>query len=409
MMQTARAETRPAYGGALQAALSSAPIALDPQSGEPGDLEAASLVFDPIYRLEGGKPRPHLATLEGNRLVVRTDVKFHDGTPLRAGDVANALSRAMRGWTVAPISAVRAISDDTVELTLARPAPDLPLLLTTVLVAKGKIGTGPFSVEKIDAESVALKAFGEHFAGRPYLDQLLLHSFPSRSDEAGAYETGALQVSRHGTSNFGRHVADNTDGPTSIVIFLAIGPSVPPALAGPLQAALAAGLDRERLRRIVGAPAQLVPAPALTRTSLPPPRPHLSLLVDNSRFEHRALADRLLAELSRIGVDASIELVDAGTYHARREGNHYELLLGDALAPAPELTELALLGAVDPALARTLLARAPAVPSLKLERILPLVRRGARLSHPADLRGLTVDGCGRGSFADVHWKGRSAQ
>jgi hypothetical protein len=231
-----------------------------------------------------------------------------------------------------------------------------------------------------------------------------LRSFLSRSDEAGAYETGALQVSRHGTSNFGRHAADNADGPTSIVIFLAMGPSVPPQLAGPLHAALAAGLDRERLKRIVGPPAQLVPGSTLSRTTLPAPRPHLSLLVDNSRFEHRALADRLLAELSRIGVDASIELVDAGTYHARREGNNFELLLGDALPPAPELADLALLGAVDPAAARALLARAPAATGVKLERILPLVRRGARLSHPAELRGLVVDGTGRGSFADVHWK-----
>jgi MarR-like DNA-binding transcriptional regulator SgrR of sgrS sRNA len=411
----AGAEIRPAYGGGAQAALASAPTTLDPLSGEPGDLEAAALVYDTLFRVEGGKVRPHLAlTLENveqhARIVLRPDIKLHDGTVLKAADVAASLTRAMKspaGWMLAPIASVRAASDDVVELQLHRPAPDLPLLLSTtaaliVPAHAREAGSGPFLVDKQDHESVALRAFAEHFAGRPYLDKLQLRSFASATEEAGAYEIGALQASRHFLGGTSRH----TDGATGITVFLAVGGGVP--MAAELQKALAAGLDRERLRRLAGAPSVMVSAPNLPRVNLPPPRPRLGLLVDQSRFEHRALADRLLAELARIGVDGSIELVDADTYHQRRERGQYQLLLGDALPPAADaaLTDLALVAAVDPAAARAALLRAPAAPHAA-ERVIPLVRRGARITHSADLRGLAVDGAGRVAWPDAHWKGRS--
>jgi MarR-like DNA-binding transcriptional regulator SgrR of sgrS sRNA len=266
-------------------------------------------------------------------------------------------------------------------------------------------------VDKLEAGGVTLKAFAEHFAGRPYLDKLILGSFASAVDEAGAYEVGSLQASRHGTSAGGapRHPAEVNDGATGITVFVAIHPSVP--MAGELQQALAAGLDRERLRRLAGAPSVAVSAPNVPRVTLAGPRPRLGLLVDKSRFEHRALADRLLAELARIGVDGAIDLEDAAAYQQKIATGHYQLLLGEALPPAPDagLTELALLAAVDPAAARALLLKAPAAPGQQaMTRIVPLVRRGARVSHSADLRGVTVDAAGRVDWADVHWKGRSA-
>src|SRR5205823_15053464 len=112
------------------------------------------------------------------RLTLRPEVRLQDGSVLKAAEVAASLMRALAspaGWTLAPIVSARALGDDVVELQLARPAPDLPLLLSTpaAMVAK----SGPFAVDKLDHGGVALKAFGEHFAGRPYLDKLLLNSF----------------------------------------------------------------------------------------------------------------------------------------------------------------------------------------------------------------------------------------
>ena len=426
----AHAETRGGYGGSVHAALGSAPASLDPLAGEPGDLEVAQLVYDTPFRVDGGKPRPLLALSLDDagshaRLILRSDVKFHDGTPLTAADVAASLERAIKspgGWMLAPITSARAVAADVVELQLSRPAPDLPLLLSTPAAAvlpggaprPKPVGSGPFAVDKSERGAISLRAFAQYFLGRPYLDQLQLRSFASRSEEAGAYEIGALQASRHGTSAFDggsqRHAPTVADGAVGSTVFLAIGQGVPADLATPLHAALSTGLDRERLRRIVGTPSTTVAAPASPHTTLPPrpgPRPRLGLLVDASRFEHRALADRLLAELARLGVDCSIELVDAPVYHWRRENSRYDLLLGEALPPAPDvgLTELSLLAAVDPGAARLLLSRAPAqAGSARLAdaRLIPLVHRGARIWHVAELRGLTVDGAGRVDWADVH-------
>jgi MarR-like DNA-binding transcriptional regulator SgrR of sgrS sRNA len=425
----AHAESRALYGGAVRVSLAAAPVSLDPLSGEPGDAELAALIYDTLFRMEGPKPRPHLALAldDGGgslhaRITLRGDVKLQDGSTLTAADVVASLERAIKapgGWMLGPVTAARVVAPNVVELELSRPAPDLPLLLSTpaASVLPGgaprpkPVGSGPFAVEKTEHGAVTLRAFADCFAGRAYLDSLTLRAFASRLDEAGAYETGSLSASRHGSTAFEggtpRPATVVSDGTPGITVYLAIGPEVPRELMGPLSLALSAGLDRERLRRVVGAPSAAVPASSGPRPSMPAgARPRLSLLVDESRPPHRALADRLLAELSRLGVDASIELVEAPVHHWRRENGRYQLLIGDALPPAPDagLAELALLAAIDPQAARAQLAKAPAAPgTVKLDgRLVPLVRRGARISHTALLRGVTVDGGGKVSWADVY-------
>src|SRR5215471_2238430 len=92
---TAYAETRAQYGGAVQAAMASAPTTFDPLRGGPGDAEVAALVFDtPFVVARDGKPRPSLALALDNadgatraRLTLRPEVRFSDGALLGARDV----------------------------------------------------------------------------------------------------------------------------------------------------------------------------------------------------------------------------------------------------------------------------------------------------------------------------------
>src|SRR3954469_24955755 len=91
----AHAETRAQYGGAVQAAMASAPTTFDPLHGGPGDAEVSALVFDTPFVVDGGKPRPSLALALDNadgatraRLTLRPDAHFSDGTLLTARDVA---------------------------------------------------------------------------------------------------------------------------------------------------------------------------------------------------------------------------------------------------------------------------------------------------------------------------------
>jgi MarR-like DNA-binding transcriptional regulator SgrR of sgrS sRNA len=433
----ARAETRAQYGGAAQAALASAPTTFDPLRGGPGDAEVAALVFDTPFVVVDGRPRPSLALALDNpdgatraRLTLRPEVRFSDGTPLSARDVAASLTRALRdpgGWALGPVKAARAVGDETVDLELSRPTPELALLLSTPAAAvtpggaapgRRPIGSGPFAIDGADATTVRLSAHAGCFAGRAYLQSLRLRSFGARSDEAGSYEVGAVHVIRHGLAALDatgpRRAAVTVDGPQTITGFVAVG-RIPDADL--VRRVLALAVNRERLRRLtVREPAVVVKAPydpgrakSEVERRWPGVRPKLSLLVDVSRFDDRDVAERILADLARAGIDLAIEAVDAATYQARADSGRYELLLGAAAPPAPDATlaALALVAAVDPAAARAALARAPAQPiDLEATRVVPLFQRAARLFVAPELRDLAVDGAGRATWADAHWRAR---
>jgi len=435
---TARAETRAQYGGAVQAAIASAPTTFDPLRGGPGDAEVAALVFDtPFVAGADGKPRPSLALALDNadgatraRLALRPEVRFSDGTLLTARDVAASLSRALRdpaGWMLAPIKSARAVGEETVELELWRPAPELALLLATPAAAvtpggaapgKRPIGSGPFVVDGSDAAGVRLSPNAACFAGRAYLTSLALRSFATRSDEAGSYEVGSIQVARHAMAALdatgARRAAIAVDGPQALTGFVAVGRI---ADADVVRRVLALAINRDRLRRLtVREPASVVKAPydpgrakSEVERRWPGTRPKLSLLVDSSRFDDRDVAERILADLARAGIDVAIDAVDAAGYQARVEAGRYELLLGSAAPPAPEaaLGTLALVAAVDPAAARAALQRA-ATPAVSLEdtRVVPLFVRAARLYVAPELRDLAIDGAGRADWADAHWLSR---
>jgi peptide/nickel transport system substrate-binding protein len=445
------AETRAQYGGNVQATLASAPTTLDPLRGGPGDAEVVALVFDTPFALDAtGRPRPSLALALDNpegavrvRLTLRADVRFSDGTALSARDVAASLTRALRdpaGWPLAPIRAARAIADDVVELELARATPELPLLLTTPAAmvtpggaapARKTIGSGPFIVDGADAQSVRLVANPGCFAGRPYLAALTLRAFASRGDEAGSFEVGSLHALRHALpaadDGSGRRAFAAIDGPQTITGFIAVGRI---ADAEALRRVLALAINRDRLRRLTVREPAIVAAgavppalgglaakpaydPARARAEVerrwPGARPRVSLLVDASRLDDRDVAERILADLARVGIDVTIEAVDAAAYQSRLDGGRYELVLGAAAPPAPDggLGALALLAVVDPAAARAALVRGlPPSVDLEATRVVPLFHRAARLQAAPNLRDLRVDGAGRAGWADAHWIAR---
>ena len=93
---------------------------------------------------------------------------------------------------------------------------------------KRPIGSGPFVVEAVDGTAACgSPPTAAAFAGRAYLDSLALRAFAARSDEAGSYEVGALQVARHLRSRSSqagpRRAVVTVDGPQALTGFLAVG------------------------------------------------------------------------------------------------------------------------------------------------------------------------------------------
>src|ERR1700689_3975850 len=158
---TARAETRPQYGGAVHVAMRAAPASLDPVElnpaepvlGDSDSLARRSLTMLMVDTLgitdENGRIQPWLAeswqSSSGNQpgnqrwqLRIRRGVKFHDGTMLSVEVAAAALRAANPAWKVSA-------EGDAVGIELGAPDPVLlaELGLPRKAIVKGNADSSP--------------------------------------------------------------------------------------------------------------------------------------------------------------------------------------------------------------------------------------------------------------------------
>lgn len=466
--RVARAETRPHYGGTVEAALLGAPGTLDPLTAQShAEITVVHLVYDALYCVEAdGVPQPQLASGAPQldparttaRIAIRRGVKFHDGSELTARDVVAALERARKGpgkWALAPMTAVRA-DGDTVELTLRAPVADLAMLLALPQTSITKpvrggpaVGTGPFTVVALDVarRRLQLKAFDDHFAGRPYLDGLVLRWYDTPDGEARQFETGAAQLSARGVAPFAgaqpTYAAADVQGPASLLVFVGFGRAHASATDDRgFRRALDLALGRGALTT-VGAGERVAPSrsplpveagaavldpagraeapdaaravlaeaarktPALAADKLSALR--LEVLVEATRPDDREIAERVVRALDKLGVAAAITALSAAELRDRVASGRCDLWIGQLAEPLTAAGawwgaafaaggddwasgQLAT-GHVDGALAgKTFAEHLP---------IVPLMFRSVRLWHRTDVRGLAFDASGRPDLADL--------
>jgi peptide/nickel transport system substrate-binding protein len=475
----ARAESRPKYGGTLEASLLGAPVAFDPQGVQThAELTISDLVFDTLYRVTpSGAIQPHLAAgplqLDAAHttatITIRKAVRFHDGAPLVAADVAASLERLRLGarWQLAAVTAIRALSPETVELSLRAPVPDLEALLAlpqAAITRGGKpptaqsiVGSGPFLVETLDPAQklLRLRAFDDHFAGRPYLDHLELRWYDAPDGDARRFEAGSSQVSARGVGAFATSVpkyrAQEVEGPAALLLYVGFGAAHPEVLRSvELRRALDLALARDPLRSVTsgervaparepvpteagGAPltvaarngdqqaaqAALAAAARSVRALDPAARGQLELeiLVEDSRPDDRAIANYVVYALHNLGIRSKITALPARVFRTRVAQGQADLWIGQVAMPIasaslwwaaafaaggdPAVAGVAAAGSLDGGAARAAFER-------KLP-ILPLAFRSVRLWHRTDVRALKLDASARPCFADVFLHGAPAR
>ena len=151
-----------------------------------------------------GKPAPDLATSWTSdatatvwTLKLRPGVSFHDGTAFTAADVVYTLSRISDPKLDSParsavksIKSVEAVDPMTVKITLTDSFADFPLVLTDYrlvmlpdgsgdTIGKTGIGTGPFKVEKFDAQGTTiLVANPGYYEGAPGVARVEIIGIP---------------------------------------------------------------------------------------------------------------------------------------------------------------------------------------------------------------------------------------
>jgi peptide/nickel transport system substrate-binding protein len=150
-----------------------------------------NLTVEGLARLaEDGRPQPWLARdwqLSEDRRALTVNLsaqaKFHDGTPLTAEVVVDALKSslpAFMGATFDDVESVVATNDHQVVIRLRRASPFLLDTLETVITKPGSplAGTGAFVA--IDPKSLTeLRANVAYPGGKPAIDRITFESFPS--------------------------------------------------------------------------------------------------------------------------------------------------------------------------------------------------------------------------------------
>ena len=470
----ARAETRPRYAGTIEATLLGAPAVLDPVYARThADITACSLVFDTLYKIDlDGVPQPHLAIAPPTyddkhttaHIALRKGVRFHDGTELTAADVVASLerTRAHAKWILAPIGDIHADADGIV-VALRVPSADVAILfgLPQTAVTKGgkepsdikPIGSGAYSVVTFDRKNhkLQLKAFDDHFAGRPYAD-LILRWYETPDGEARKFETGAAQLSARGVAAFAgaqpAYKATDLESPAAILVYVGFGPQhsqvtgdrafrraldlaiargglkdigsgervVPTRLPIPAQAG-GQPLDQAALLGDATAAAgQLANAatrvPALAPAALP--NLQLEILVEDTRPDDHEIGERVAHALDRLGIRSVVTAVPAQTLRDRLQKGQVDLWIGQLAEPvtAPGAWWGAAFAAGDDDWANTALASSAIDPVVAAKvfadrvPIVPLMFRAIRLWHRTDVRGLDFDASGRPCYADLFFFGQ---
>jgi peptide/nickel transport system substrate-binding protein len=322
-----------------------------------------ALVYDTVtWRDAGGVPRPWLArsvrALDGGRRVVvrlRDGLRWHDGRPLTAGDVAFTYDfmRARRHPRFAPqleaLASVRAPDRRTVEFRLRHPSigfadqplADVPILPAHIWSGIGSglrapagapVGSGPYRVtERRRDGALRLEAVRDYFRGRPRADRIDVPIVREASEMLTALRNGSVDtlpftLTREQAARVSSISVRIARGPLYLGTMLMFNARRPPFDRPQVRRAISAALDRARIARAAGngrpattgflhpesrwapAPAAIPPPPAappLAALGLPPIR----VLAPANDPVRRETARQVVLGLRRAGARARLRVL----------------------------------------------------------------------------------------------------
>ncbi|MEA4846646.1 MAG: ABC transporter substrate-binding protein [Clostridiaceae bacterium] len=175
-------------------------------------------IFDPLFMTDSSyKPVPCLALSyewvddRSLKIVLRENVKFHDGSDMTAEDVVFTLDLLNERGAVfeGNYAGCEIVDDHTVLMKLNQPNPAMPYILsmpqTCVLpsdaynpdsFALKPIGTGPYKLKEFkDGDYYTLERFDEYWGEPAKTQYLTLRIVPEPSQRTILLETGDVDVS----------------------------------------------------------------------------------------------------------------------------------------------------------------------------------------------------------------------
>jgi peptide/nickel transport system substrate-binding protein len=341
---------------------------LDPHSlDDPLSALFAAAIADPLYALDSsGKPYPALAsalperTASGARISLRAELKSARGKALSAADAIFSLQRAQGLGGAAVLGAFRpptADGKDRLSLLVPEANPEAlaralasPL---TAIVPRGfsalaADGTGAFKAT-FGSGTLSLTRNENAARGAAFLERIELSRAADLADALRAFEAGQVDVGWLGNGLYRKKVgAIPLVGPSFGWLVLRTGLDAKswgaPGIAGQLTAALpGAALTHFGVHAVPGA------GPGVRWGGGP-----ATLLVSEDAPHAVELARALEPLLSSTGNEVHATPVPRATWLEARRSRRYALLLDFVRGEAGDAhhSALALLAAVDPALAR---------------------------------------------------------
>jgi peptide/nickel transport system substrate-binding protein len=204
-------------GDAIVVGMTNSAINLDPRVGsDEASQKAHQLIFNTLVRIDDQlRIVPELAeSLEQTDSItyltrLRRGVQFHNGRELTSDDVVytfrSFLDPSFRGRSGAYrlVQSVTPIDRYTVEFKLKEPFASFPINLVMGIVQAGSgagnerqpIGTGPYKlVEFVTDDRMVLRAFDEHYAGRPKNNAVVLKVIPDDTMRGLELRKGSIDL-----------------------------------------------------------------------------------------------------------------------------------------------------------------------------------------------------------------------
>ncbi|MFD1414300.1 ABC transporter substrate-binding protein [Oceanobacillus jeddahense] len=198
---------------------------LDPQKqGKMPDMNILINMFDTLVGIDNNNNLTPSLALEWESIndttwefQLREDVVFHNGEEFNAETVKYSIDRLLDPETQSPIvelnnvDSVEIVDDYTVQIHTDGPDPILPNKLTLfggVIVpkqyieengeehfAENPIGTGPFKFVSWQKDSaVNMEANDDYWDGEPDIKELIFRTIPDESNLASALQTGEIDI-----------------------------------------------------------------------------------------------------------------------------------------------------------------------------------------------------------------------
>src|SRR5579883_679098 len=306
---------------------------------------------------------------------LRRGVMFHDGTPFTAEAVKMSFDRQLNpkdpyaypgnytaSSTLPHAKEIRIVNDHQVQIILfspdaAQPArlihPAASILSPTAIRKYGSkkiglhpVGSGPFVFEAIQpGAQISIKANPHYWGGPPYLDRVVIQGIPDESTLAAGLMAGSIGLTDFAPISqlpqFKSNPALTTVlAPPAVTVFLALNALFKPLDNKLVRQAINFAINRDTVVRVVFPGTGQVPAgivtpnqwayfPQLQSMGTYDPEKAKSLLkraglshgfkavlqVQNTSY-WPLLGQVIQADLARVGIDATLQKLDASTFFA---------------------------------------------------------------------------------------------